>query len=361
MDRAVERIGIDLIDQPEVQAELLIVLGHSYWSIAEHQKSESMQRRALHLSRNIEGGELPLVAESLSGLALSLRDQGKRSESESALREALAMQRKLFGSESSEVAGTLRDLGMVLPIEKKSEAETFEREALAIRRKLYGNGNREVADSLNRLAGVLDENHIGEAESLLREAVAIMRKISPNSSETILAASLYSLAVNLQHQGKLPEAEAAANESLRVMSKATGTGSSWTVSPFYRLIVILDKQGKTQELEELFQQYPIPSTGRPGYRADLHYSRAELLSDKGNLLEAESSYREALAIRQQILGENNPLTIETRDRLIDVLEREGKQLEAETVRRKAAKAAGTLPPQTNDSENWTDETPNTAR
>jgi tetratricopeptide (TPR) repeat protein len=206
MDRAADRIGTGLTDQPEVEAELRNVMGFSYWSIAEHQKAETMHRRALELYRNFIGSEHPLVAESLVKLALTLRDQGKRSEAETALREALAMQRKLLGSEHPAVAHTLRDLGLVLLKENRAEAESLERESLAMRRKLYGSEHPDVVDSLNRLCSVLGEGQNAEAEALHREAVAISRKLSHNSPDTLLATSLCGLAITLQHQGNLPEA-----------------------------------------------------------------------------------------------------------------------------------------------------------
>jgi tetratricopeptide (TPR) repeat protein len=163
----------------------------------------------------------------------------------------------------------------------------------------------------------------------------MMRRLTSNTPDTGLGGSLYALAINLQHQGRLPEAEAVARESLSVMSEATGSDSSWTVSPFFRLMVILSMQGKTEELEKLFLEQPIPSSGRPGYRGDLLASRAKLLSDKGAFAEAEDSYREALAVRKQTFGNENASTIETLHLLIEVLERGGKEAEAEILRRES--------------------------
>jgi eukaryotic-like serine/threonine-protein kinase len=343
MDRAADRIGTGLTEQPDIEADLRNTIGFTYWSIEEFEKSEAMYRRALELNRKTFGDEHPRVANSLTALALTLRDQGKRSEAEKLLREALAMQRKLLGSEHPDVANTLRDLGLVLGKENRAEAESVEREALAIRRRLYGSENREVADSLNRLAGVLGEGQHAESEALLREAVAMTRKLTRGSPDTTLGASLYTLAINLQHQGKLPEAEAAVRESLSMMSKATGNGSSWTASPLYRLTVILNLEGKTDELEQVFNEYPIPSVGR--YRDSLLMARAVLLRDKGKLAEAENSFREALAIRQQTLGDKHPVTTESLKDLIDVLQKEGKLADADLLRREmTVPADATSPP-----------------
>jgi hypothetical protein len=79
-------------------------------------------------------------------------------------------------------------------------------------------------------------------------------------------------------------------------------------------------------------------------RADLHQCRAKLLSDKGALAEAENSYREALAIRRQTFGNKNASTIETLDHLIGVLERAGKQSEAEILRRETGATDPSGPP-----------------
>ena len=97
-------------------------------------------------------------------------------------------------------------------------------------------------------------------------------------------------------------------------------------------MVILNMEGKTEELEQLFLEYPIPNSGRAGLRADLLQCRAKLLSDKGEFAEAEKFYRQELALRKQTFGNENSLTIETLGHLNDVLQRQGKSTEVEDLR-----------------------------
>jgi serine/threonine protein kinase len=294
MDRAAAHIGADLADQPELEGELRSVLGMTYWSIAEHPKSEAMLRRAIELFRQSRAEvDLPL-AEALRGLGQELRDTSRPAEAEAALREALAIQQKLLGGDHAEVARTLRDLGLVLlAVNKQPEAERVEREALALRRKLHSGDHADVADSLHRLACVLTDDQ--EAEALMRDAVAMQRRLYGDTPNLHLAKTLLTLAVILQHEGKLPEAERTARESLDVTRNVTG---EWPVDSLYRLMVILNRQGKNQALKELFEEIPIPETGRPSSRASLYSAWAKILRDEGKLAEAENLDRKAASIRQ---------------------------------------------------------------
>src|SRR5262249_35848997 len=134
MDRAAQRIATGLTEYPEVEAELRSVLGRTYWSIAEYQKSLAMHRRALEIYRQLLGSDSLTVAKSVREMALPLREL-KGSEAEQALREALAIYRQHEGTDL-EIAGILRDIGLLIRGKDLPQAILVEREALTIRRRL---------------------------------------------------------------------------------------------------------------------------------------------------------------------------------------------------------------------------------
>ena len=274
LDHAAIRIGTELKEQPEVAAELSGVIGFTYWSIGEFKKSEAIYSQAIELYAGRFGRENPRVANLLLNLSLPLRDQRKYAQAEAALREALAIARKNSGDETPEMASMLRDLGLVLHLANKNpeEAERDEREALAIRRKVLGNQHQDVADSLVRLSNVLPTDRAAEAEADLREAIAILKSIG--TDHLLLSRAMNYLAVALQHDDRLPEAEEAARESVSLVQKSVGKESPMVLRSLFRLMVIINKEHKYDDLDALFDENPIPNTGNSSKRCDLLLCRA---------------------------------------------------------------------------------------
>ncbi len=190
MGNAADRVGQELTNQPEVQVELLNVIGSAYQAIDLDNHADPLYREALRIGRKDLGNENLLVAQSLYGLAMSLGRTGHLGEVP-LLREALAIQRKLLGEDNEAVAKTLSQLGVKIRGASKAqqaEGEAMEREALAIRRKLFGETNLNVAYSLDNLGLRLDNDHKpAEAESVYRQSLAIKESIyGPTHPELVL-------------------------------------------------------------------------------------------------------------------------------------------------------------------------------
>ncbi len=179
LDRTAGRVGKDLTNQPEVEAELRNTLGEVYYAIGQDKKAEAMHRTALELRRKLFGSENLAVAASQHNLGLALYAQAEGPEAETMLREALATQRKLLGNENLAVAESLNSLGLELAEHDQSgKAETLFREALAMRRKLLASEHPDLAVSLNNLSKTLsNEGKSAEAETVALEALAMQRKI----------------------------------------------------------------------------------------------------------------------------------------------------------------------------------------
>ncbi len=241
LDRTAERLDDELLGQPEVEAELRLVLGVVYRDLGQFDKAEAMDRRALQLNRRLFGGEHANVADSMYDLALTLTKQKNWMKPKACIgrhwlyggscvatitplwlnhsmtwasrfissrrmlrrkplyREALAVQRKLFGDEDVAVAESLSSLAGLLRVEGRlSEAEKLHREALAIRRKVFGNEHSKVATSVNSLGNLLrDQRKLVEAEGMHREALAMRRKIY-GTDHPYVAQSLTHLAFGLR-------------------------------------------------------------------------------------------------------------------------------------------------------------------
>ncbi len=114
LDQTAGRVGKDLDDLPEVEAELRHTIGDVYQLLGEYEKAEAMYRRTLVLERKLLGSEHRVVAQLLNNLGVTLMSQDKSAEAEGLYREALAMLRRLRGANLIEVAETLHNLAFLL-------------------------------------------------------------------------------------------------------------------------------------------------------------------------------------------------------------------------------------------------------
>ena len=155
LDAGAERVQKELVDQPELQAEMLTVLGRIYRRLGVYDKAQPLLEQALAIGRPVFGPEHERLAQSLNDLGALLAEKGDYAAAARNLEQALAMRRKLLGTEHADVAVTLVELARVYQDQGfNGRAEPLEREALGIRRRVLGDTHRETGTSLSDLASV---------------------------------------------------------------------------------------------------------------------------------------------------------------------------------------------------------------
>ena len=159
LDAGADRVRKELVGQPEVQAEMLTVLGRIYRRLGAYDQAQPLLEQALVVGRPVFGPANVRLAQTLNDLGILLSERGDYKAAGASLEEALNMRRSLLGREHTDVAITLVELGRVYQDQGFNDrAEPLQREALAIRRKLLGDAHRETATSLSDLASVLRLN-----------------------------------------------------------------------------------------------------------------------------------------------------------------------------------------------------------
>src|SRR5258706_1171680 len=113
LDETAVRVGKEMSNQPEVEAELRSIIGKLYEEIGHADQAEAMARGALAIRRKKFGSERPETAESLNLLGLQLMAQHKLPEAERAHSEALAVRKRRLGDENADPATSLNDLAAV--------------------------------------------------------------------------------------------------------------------------------------------------------------------------------------------------------------------------------------------------------
>jgi len=340
LERGVERIDEELEDQPEVQAEMLTVIGTAYTELGRYDRSAPLLERALALRRETLGSEHLDVAQSLHELASLMRQRGDLVAAEEMQREALAIRRKLLGEEHLDVASSLNALGVLL--RQKGEhaaAEPLYREALALRRRLLGEEHPEVLTTMNNLAVLL--HHQGDfdaAAALHREILALRRKVLGEEHPHV-ALTLNNLGWVLYDKGDYDAAEPVHREAIAMQRRLLGAEHPSLALSLHNLGMVLLRKGELDAAEALLDEALAMRRRLLGEEhVDVAASlRAlgELHHRRGDLAAAERLTLQALEMTRRTLAAGNPRTSVTLVALARVYMDQGRRGDAAPLLREA--------------------------
>lgn len=208
------RIALELRDQPDIQSEMMTLLGEVYLTMGRYEEAAGQLRRALETRRR-SGAPDAAVSRTARLLGEALHYQGRYREAERVLREDLPVRSRAFGERSREVGLALSDLGDLLhSLGELAEAEDVLRRALAIQTAGGGDDSEPAARARRDLANVLrDRGAYGEAERLYRRSLAAsLGRLGP--VDPIVSYTRAELARLLAETGGHDEAETLLEESL---------------------------------------------------------------------------------------------------------------------------------------------------
>src|SRR5208282_1606405 len=217
LDKASTDVDTGLSKDPELQAQMMHVMGNVYANLGLNPRALSLDQRALEIRRRVLGPEHPDTLRSMNSLASDLIDGGHYAEAEKLDRETLGIRRRVLGVEHADTLTSMNNLADDLAQEGQyAEAEKLYREALDTQRRVLGPEHPDTLRSMGNLANVLkDEGRYGEAEKLDRETFDVQRRVlGPEHPETL--GSMTNLAVALYREGHYAEAEKLYREALDI-------------------------------------------------------------------------------------------------------------------------------------------------
>jgi tetratricopeptide (TPR) repeat protein len=305
LDAGAARVTAELGDQPELQAEMLSVIGRTYERIGAYDKALPLLEQALSIGRRTLGSEHVTVAQSLNNLGVLHHDMGNYAAAEPLLRESLAIRRRLLGNRDKDVAVTLVYLGRLLRDAGRSdEAEAPIRESLAIRQAFFGDEHRETATSKNDLAILLrDRGDLEGAEPLFRQNVATTERLlgrdHPNA-----AAAKGNLGLLLTAKGDAVGGEALLRETVRIRRQTLGDRHTDYGNALRNLAFALDVQRKLPEAEALLQETVRIAETQLGVEhprmVDAALDLARVQGARGRAAGTEATLRRALEVRERL-------------------------------------------------------------
>jgi tetratricopeptide (TPR) repeat protein len=340
LDLAAERVGRELGDQPEVQTEMLALIGRTFERMGRLDKALPLLERALAIGRRLGRADARL-AQSLNNLGVLYRETGDPARSEPLLREAVAMRRLVVGARTNETAITLVELSRTLDdLGRFAEAEALAREALDTRRAVYGDEHREIAVSESDLGKLLmRRGDLAGAEPLLRQAMArAVRILGPDHPNA--GRSKSHLAWLLAIKGELVEAERLAREGLAVERRVFGPEHEEYADSLNGVAGIVELRGRLADATALYAE--SLRIGRARLPADhpriavYAVNLARVWIATGRAAAAEPQLREALRIREGRMAAGDWRIGQVQSLLAASLLRRGRAEEAEPLMLAAA-------------------------
>jgi serine/threonine protein kinase len=383
LDQTAFRLGTELSNQPEDEAELRSLIGKLYEEMGEAGKGEAMARRALAIRQEKFGPDSLEAAASQNLLGLMLMPQHKLPEAEQAHSKALAIRSRLLGNDNVDTATSLNNLAAVYRDQGRfREAETMATNALVIRQKLLGPEHLDVADSLRNLAIMYgSESRWDEAERTARKVLEMRRRLLfPEHQHIWIASALEDVAwaasgtgnyeeaekldaealVMRQHllgeshpdvgrtlnalgqllaNKELPAADAVLKATLSIQRKLIGDDQQATLETLWALAQVLDREGKLEESEAVGREGLAAWGKRPNDDSELRLftlrGLAETLEKEGKWPEAETIWRESLPLWRKRAGNEHRQSMYTLRKLALALEAERNWPAAESVHREA--------------------------
>jgi serine/threonine-protein kinase len=319
--------------QPELQAQMLDVLGRVEMQLGELARAKDLLTESLEIRRKLLGDDHPDVVASLQPLGDVYFHEADYPKALELRQQLLARDRALYGNNDARTVGAMYDLAAVMHAQgqfkearpifdewmasiARTPAETTAaraeqlvsasnileysgqlergeqllRDALAIYRAMYGPRHPEVASTLNELGAILDhEGKPAEGEPLLRESVEMLKSIYPNGHPSV-ASSERLYAVALIHLKRCDDAIAPLKEVVDITRRSDGANSVRIADAMSDLAYCANIKGQSAEAEPYVREtlrilrLTQPPTG-------LLMLRAEVLL--GETLLGQRRYKEA--------------------------------------------------------------------
>jgi len=314
LDKASKEIDSSLASDPEMQAQMLQVMGNVYRSLGLYTQAEPSLTRALDIRRRVLGPNHPDTFASMSSLALLLHLEGRESDAEELQRQILDTERRELGPNDPRTVASMYQLSeIVFERGHRSEAEKLQRDALALEQQIHGvNSPQAIMVESNLAFTIEEEGHYPESERLQRQALdGAQRVLGEDHPDTLKIMSR--LALVEEKEGRFSDEEQLARKTIEIESRVLGPDHPQTLQTVSTLGVSLQQQHRYSEAEQI-ERDVIQKESRI-YGPDSHLLLA-MREQLANTLLGEKRYPEAATLFQDVLdadrralGPEHPTTI----------------------------------------------------
>ena len=336
LDKASRDIDTGLVKDPEIQAQMLQVMGDVYRSLGLYDKANSLLTKAVALDRGTLGPRHPQTLRSIDSLARTLTFQSRFPDAEKLEREAIEGRRATIGETNRNTLESMSNLGSILnDAGRYQEAERQHRAVLEAATKALGLEDRITVTAMDSLGIDLEyQDRPADAEKLFREVLDIdRRKYGPDHPDVLSA--MNDVATVLQREHRNSEAEKIYLELIQAQQRVLGADHPDTLMVMGNLGGLFAEEKRYSEAEKLLRETLDIKSRKLGPENDFTLVTASdlagVLALEGRHAEAEQLARKTIAIERRVLGPDHNDLLETMRTLGDILKAEKRYPEAESV------------------------------
>ena len=255
LDKASKDIHTGLAKDPEVQAQMLHLMGGVYDNLGLYPQAQSLFADAVEIRKRILGPENPDTLKSIHGLCRPVREQGRYAEAEKLQRDTLDVERRVLGNENPDTLASVAELAIIFYNEARyPEAEKLAQETLDTDRRVLGVEDDQTQWAMIILASIFaDEGRLADAEKLYREALDVRRRVlGPDQPDTLSVMDGYATTLAMEHHND--EAEKMLRETLDIRRRVLGPDHRDTLMSMNNLANMQFAEGHYGEAEKLERQ-----------------------------------------------------------------------------------------------------------
>jgi serine/threonine protein kinase/tetratricopeptide (TPR) repeat protein len=222
--RAIERIEVELADEPLVQARLLWTLGDAYSVFGQNERARELMERSAQIRREHLGEENLDYVMSISFLGDVLSEMGDQQAAIRYHEHAVSVRRKVLGPDHHTVGWSLRSLGIAhWRAGHLDTARSLYQESLSIISNARGDESFDVSITLFFQALLArDEGDLELSRELFERCLDIREAVlRPHHLETGLC--LLEYAGVMRQMGKDDRAKELTSRALEIFQQAYGT------------------------------------------------------------------------------------------------------------------------------------------
>jgi tetratricopeptide (TPR) repeat protein len=309
LDNGAQRVRTELVDQPELQASLLRVLGQTYFELGLYDRAEAVLLESLDVCELSSTRPEAVLAPALNQLADLYLDSKEPETIEPLVDRALALSRRVFPDDPYSLPDGLRIKGdLMFARGQDARALEYYREAAELARQTHGDNDPYYAYRLMYLAAGLRRTGSTEAEALTLRALEIQRA-TLEPTDPLIGFTVTTLGDYYENRQQLGRALEFTEQGLAQLQPVLGPDHPEVGGIHERLATIRLERGELDAAEEhaslalsIAQRHDSPTSKAVGYaKAD----QADLLFARGELAAARGLWEEVLAGRVAKLGREN--------------------------------------------------------